>query len=51
MNEEKAIILFDAITGIREEYIEAAARPCPKRHVTLTRASALIAACICLFLA
>ena len=49
MNTEKALILFDALSGVREDYIEAAAKPCPRRLVSyLPRAAGALAACLVL---
>ena len=46
MNEDRVLVLFDAITAVREEYIEEAAAPCRKvRHW-----GAWAAAAACLFL-
>ena len=52
MNTEKAIVLYHAITEIREDYIEEGAKPCPKRPVSLLpRAAGLAAACLLLLFA
>lgn len=45
MNEERTLVLYDAVTAVREEYIEEAARPL--RRPALRRLS-LAAACLCL---
>ena len=47
MNEDRALVLFRAITDIREEYIEEAALP-RIRRVTLPRLAGLAAACFLL---
>ncbi len=49
MNEERALILLEAITDIREEYIDEAER-CPRRVLTLPRVAGLAAACFVLFI-
>lgn len=49
MNEEKALLLYDAVTGVREEYIEEAAKPLPRRAVSyLPWAAGALAACFAL---
>ena len=47
MNEDRALVLFDALTNVREEYIEEAALP-RIRRVTLPRLAGLAAACFLL---
>ena len=46
MNEDRALVLYDAITAVREEYLEEAAAPCRK----VRRWGVWAAAAACLFL-
>ena len=48
MNTERTLVLMEAITDIREEYIDEAEN-CPRRIVTLPRIAGLAAACFVLF--
>jgi hypothetical protein len=48
VNAERTLVLLEAITDIREEYIDEAER-CPRRVVTLPRIAGLAAACFVLF--
>ena len=46
---EKAIRIYDAVTLVREEYVEAAAKPCPRRPVVYVRRGVgALAACFVL---
>ena len=52
MNTNNAIVLYDAITEIREDYIEAGAKPCPRRPLAyLPLAAGALAACFALTVA
>ena len=49
MNTENAIILYHAIGDVREDYIEEAAKPCPRRPLSyLPLAAGALAACFAL---
>ncbi len=45
MNTEKAMLLFDAVTGVREDYVLEAEAPRPRHRV---RMIAAVAACFCI---
>ena len=51
MNEDRALVLFDAITDIREEFIEEALPTEKKRRRLDIRVLAPIAACLCIVIA
>ena len=51
MNEDRALVLFNAITDIREEYIEEALPTEKKRRRPDIRVLAPIAACLCIVIA
>ena len=51
MNEDRALVLFNAITDIREEYIEEALPREKKRRRPDPRVLAPIAACLCIVIA
>ena len=49
MNTENVIILYHAISDVREDYVEEAAKPCPRRPLSyLPLAAGALAACFAL---